>query len=216
MGRRGLLAGDPVIRKQHWDAAYAAKKPEEVSWYQPLPEKSLELVGKTGVDKDAPIIDVGAGASRLVDNLLDQGYSDISVLDVSPVALRHAQDRVGERAEQVRWTESDVLLFEPERRFALWHDRATFHFLTDSADRDRYLDVVRRSLQPGGHFVLATFGPQGPRKCSGLEVRRYSIDELGRLLTGHFELRWHGTEQHSTPGDATQQFLYSWWQYSQT
>jgi SAM-dependent methyltransferase len=199
-------------RQKHWDTAYNSKSPDEVSWYQPLPEKSLELIQATGVRANEPILDVGGGASKLVDELLNEGFENVSVLDVSPIALQHARERLGVRAERVRWIELDILSFDAPHAYAIWHDRAVFHFLTSTDERDRYIDIMHTSLQPGGHFALATFGPEGPTRCSNLDVQRYSIAALETLLLGRFKLRSHEIDVHSTPSGSEQQFIYSWWQ----
>lgn len=199
-------------RKKHWDKAHSQKDPGEVSWYQNVPERSLDLIDATGVGLSAPVIDVGGGVAGLVDNLLDRGYSDVTVLDVSAAALSHARERLGSRALATTWIECDVLQFEPRQRYELWHDRAVFHFLTDVADQHSYIDVLLRSLSPAGHFLLATFGPQGPERCSNLDVQRYSVEMLDTLLGHAFDLHDHVIETHLTPSGAEQQFLYSWWQ----
>ncbi len=198
--------------KSHWEQVYGAKQPTEVSWFQPVPEKSLQLIRATGVERGQAIIDAGGGASTLVDNLLAEGFTDVSVLDISANALLKSQERLGEIAGEVTWIEADVTEFTPARRYDLWHDRAVFHFLTDAADRDRYVEVVRRSLRPRGNLVLATFGPQGPMRCSGLDICRYGIEQLTDLLGADFELQSHELDEHRTPSGSVQQFLYSWWQ----
>jgi SAM-dependent methyltransferase len=199
-------------RKGHWERVYERKLPTEVSWYQPVPERSLELVRATGLPLTAPILDVGGGASTLVDHLLEEGFSDLSVLDIAASALARARDRLGERAARVAWIKADVTRFAPARAYALWHDRAVFHFLTEPEDRVRYLDVLRRALAPRGHLVLATFGPEGPTRCSGLPVQRYALEELSELLAPNFRLQRHLLETHRTPMGTQQQFLYGWWQ----
>lgn len=199
-------------RKSHWEHVYTTKDSVNVSWYQPVPAKSLELIHSTDVSLQAPILDVGGGASTLVDNLLDAGYQDISVLDIASSAFTQAHARLGASATQVKWIEADVTEFEPSRSYTVWHDRAVFHFLTDAADRERYLSTLRKSLQPRGHFLLATFGEEGPTRCSGLEVQRYSVEMLKTLLEPDFRMRAHENEEHQTPMGAAQEFLYSWWQ----
>lgn len=199
-------------RKSHWEHVYTTKDSASVSWYQPVPAKSLELIRLTGVSLQAPVLDVGGGASTLVDKLLDAGYQDVSVLDIASSAFTQAHARLGTSATQAKWIESDVTDFAPARSYAVWHDRAVFHFLTDAADRERYLDVLRKSLQSRGHFLLATFGEEGPVRCSGLEVQRYSVEMLKVLLEPDFRLRAYELEEHSTPTGAAQEFLYSWWQ----
>ena len=201
-------------RRAHWQRVYSDKEPTEVSWYQPVPEKSLELIQATGISKTESILDAGGGASKLVDHLLREGYTDISVLDISGNALDRTRARLGESADAVDWIEADATLFQPLRRYALWHDRAVFHFLTEVADRDNYIDVVSRALRPGGSFILATFGPEGPLRCSGLRIQRYSIEQLQDLLGARFDLGGYELEDHVTPMGSTQQFLYSWWRAS--
>ena len=198
--------------KQHWENVYETKDSTKASWHQGVPAKSMALIRSTEIPIEAPVIDVGGGASTLVDILMNSQYSDISVMDISAAALAKARERLGEAAGSVTWIESEVTAFEPLRRYYLWHDRAVFHFLTDASDVRKYLDVLRTALIPRGHFVLATFGPEGPDSCSGLPVQRYSIEKLTDLLQEEFELRTFELEDHSTPTGTVQQFLYSWWQ----
>ncbi len=198
-------------RQRHWEWVYGSKQSTDVSWYQPRPERSLQLIRDTGIPADEPIIDVGGGASTLADHLLDDGYRDVTVLDIAAGAFEHCRERLGRRAEQIEWIVADVTRFEPERQYGLWHDRAVLHFLTDAADRDRYVRVLEKALSPEAHLVLSTFGPQGPLKCSGLDVRRYDIEMLTELVGDLFELRSDELEAHTTPGGSTQQFLYSSW-----
>jgi trans-aconitate methyltransferase len=198
--------------KQHWDRIYASERPTGVSWYQPVPARSLALIRATGASLTAAILDVGGGTSPLVDHLLDAGYEDVSVLDIAGSALDEASDRLRAGACCVAWIKADVTEFEPPRAYAVWHDRAVFHFLTEPAERDRYLDVLRKALEPRGHFILATFGPDGPTRCSGLEVQRYSAEQIDALLGQGFERRADVLEEHRTPMGTAQQFLYGWWQ----
>jgi SAM-dependent methyltransferase len=199
-------------RKAHWEGVYGTKLPTQVSWYQPAAAWSFELVRATGVARSAPILDVGGGASPLVDHLLGDGYTDVTVLDVAGSALAHARSRLGDAAGRVDWLEADITQFRPTRDYALWHDRAVFHFLVDAGDRSRYLDVLRGALRPGGHVVLATFGPEGPARCSGLPVQRYSVQDIAALLGPGFVLRRQQVEIHHTPAGLPQQFVYGWWQ----
>ena len=201
-------------RKFHWEQVYANKAPTEVSWYQPVPEDSLGLIESTGVGHSDSIIDAGGGASTLVDGLVNAGYTDITVLDISSAALERSRQRLGANAAQVTWIESDVTEFEAERQFALWHDRAVFHFLTDEDDRRLYRDVVISALQPNGHLVMGTFGPEGPLKCSGLDICRYDAAQLQREIGPRFTLRSHTIEEHQTPGGSSQQFLFAWFQFA--
>jgi len=196
----------------HWQRLYETRSADQVSWYEPVPERSLELIRATGIPLEAPILDVGGGASLLVDHLLASGYTDISVLDLSPAALAQARARLGPAAGQVTWIAADITSFVPERRYALWHDRAVFHFILRPDEQRRYLAALRKGLAPHGHVVLATFGPGGPERCSGLPVQRYSVAALEVLLGPGFQLRSSRIEQHRTPGGETQEFLYTWWQ----
>ena len=198
-------------RRKHWEGVYTSKASTAVSWYQEIPDRSLELIDAAGVSLNDAIIDVGGGASTLVDHLLDAGYGDLTVMDLAETALDHSRERLGERADSVNWIVSDVVHFEPQRSYRLWHDRAVLHFLTDATDREGYVEVLRRALAPGGYAVIATFGPAGPLKCSGLEIRRYTVRMLEELLGAEFELQSHELGNHRTPMGATQQFLYSCW-----
>ena len=159
----------------------------------------------------APVIDVGGGTSTLVDLLLDADYRDITVLDISGSALEANRTRLGDRASNVVWIETDILKFEPSRRYHIWHDRAAFHFLVDPGDVETYLDIMHSALAPEGYLILSTFGPEGPERCSNLVTRRYSIDGLARLLGSRFDLVAQELDNHQTPGGMQQQFLYSLW-----
>ena len=196
--------------QQHWDAVYRTRRPGEVSWYQTNPVRSRELIGRTGASFTAPIIDVGGGASRLVDYMLADGFTDITVLDVSGAALRQARERLGSAAERVTWIEADITTFVPPRRYQVWHDRAVFHFLTSVQDRQRYVSVLRTALAPHGHVVIATFGLGGPERCSGLSVQRYSASTLAAELGSGFTLMAEEQESHVTPAGAAQVFQYCW------
>lgn len=191
----------------HWDAVWHDRDPDEVTWFQAEPKLSLRLI-QAGMTPDHSIVDIGGGASRLVDHLLDAGYEDVTVLDIAPAALSAARDRLGLRSEWVNWVAADVTTARFERTFDLWHDRAVFHFLTDADDRARYLATLDASIQVGGHVVLATFGPDGPERCSGLPVRRYSIELMQATLGETFELIDHEIEQHDAPNGIIQQFVY--------
>jgi len=195
-------------RKQHWEDVYTNKQPTDVSWFQPRPEISLALIEASGIAHDAAIIDMGGGASRLVDCLLDAGFSDVSVLDIAGAALRHAQQRLGERSSRVNWIEADATSFAPPRQYALWHDRAVFHFLTEAADRAAYRQRLAQALQPGGHLIIATFALDGPTVCSNLPVQRYSPETLGAELGDEFDLVETRTELHITPARKEQRFVY--------
>ena len=195
--------------REHWEAVYEHKGPAEVSWYRPHLEHSLHFIERAGLDRDAAIIDVGGGASTLVDDLLARGYRNLTVLDVSPTAIESAKTRLGSVAAAVRWIIADITQVElaPEA-YDFWHDRAVFHFLGHENDRRRYVAAVRRSLKPGGHILVATFGPEGPTRCSGLDVVRYGPDELHAEFGGAFQKVGSSTEQHATPWGTEQQFVY--------
>jgi SAM-dependent methyltransferase len=195
-------------RREHWNRVYQTRAPENVSWYQRRPDVSLELIAASGIAKDAGIIEVGGGASILVDHLLDLGYSNLAVLDVSGSALDVSRARLGARAAAVEWFEADVTAFEPAHRYALWHDRAAFHFLTDAGDRASYVATLRKTLKTGGTAIIATFAPDGPPKCSGLDVVRYDEQSIAVELGGEFQLLEVRRETHLTPGKAEQQFHY--------
>lgn len=196
---------------EHWQQVYETKNSEEVSWYQANPTISLELIEQAGLSKADPIIDIGGGASLLVDHLLRLGYSNLTVLDIAPRALELAKLRLGSRAESIHWICEDMTEFHAEHGYSLWHDRAVFHFLVDQALRERYLHILRTVLVPGSHLVLATFGPEGPSRCSGLDVLRYSTEDVGALLGPTFQLRRKEIELHQTPAGGFQQFQYGWW-----
>ncbi len=195
--------------KSHWEGIYSTKLETNVSWFQEHSLVSLDLIGHTGVAKAGAIIDVGGGASRLVDDLLARGYHDLTVLDISASALSVAKQRLGTRAHEVNWIEADITSTAlPPRRFDLWHDRAVFHFLTDENDRERYVQAVRKSVRSGGHVIVASFGPNGPQQCSGLPVVRYDAGHLHDEFGAGFELVEHTSEDHHTPFGTTQQFIY--------
>ncbi|WP_020162958.1 class I SAM-dependent methyltransferase [Methyloversatilis discipulorum] len=195
--------------KTHWEAVYAQRTPDSVSWFQPHAEHSLELIARAGLTRDAAIIDVGGGASTLADDLLTRGYHDLTVLDLSAAALAAAQVRLGDDARRVSWVEADITAVDlPRQRYDLWHDRAVFHFLTDAAQRHAYVERVLQSVKPGGHVIVATFAEDGPDRCSGLPVMRYGADTLHAEFGAPFELLEHSRETHHTPGGAVQQFVY--------
>ena len=181
-----------------------------MSWHQAHPEYSLALLDAAGATRDTRIVDVGGGASRLVDRLLDRGFTEVTVLDIAGGALARAQARLGDRAGAVRWIEADVTSFEPSERWDVWHDRAVFHFLVAAEGREAYRRTLNNSLLPGGHAIIATFGPQGPTRCSGLDVVRYSAAALlAELGPGEgWELMAEREELHRTPGGVIQEFMY--------
>jgi len=195
--------------KQHWEQVYTTKSSNSVSWYQQRPALSLYWIERTDVAIDAGIIDVGGGASVLVDNLLRDGYRSLSVLDLSGAALAVAQQRLGDDATQVQWIEGDITTVAlPHHGYAVWHDRAVFHFLTEPTDREVYIAQLRHAVKPGGHIIIATFALDGPLKCSGLPVMRYSAALMQSTLGPEFELIKNTQELHETPTGANQSFLY--------
>ena len=195
--------------KTHWEKVYATKTPDAVSWYRRHLDKSLALIERAVPERSASIIDVGGGESTLVDDLLLRGYTNITVLDVSQGAIDVTRSRLGSAADQVRWIAADITQVELEpRAYDLWHDRAVFHFLTVLEQRTAYVGQVARSVKPGGHVIVSAFGPEGPTKCSGLEVVRYDAKSLHREFGVSFRLVESSTELHRTPFDTTQQFLY--------
>lgn len=195
-------------RKSHWDSVYSTKTPGELGWYQAHPEMSLRLIEASGIGKDEALIDVGGGASLLVDRLVAAGYRQVTVLDISAAALASAQTRLGVRADNVHWLAEDVTRFTPAGTYSLWHDRAVFHFLTDATERRAYLHAAERALNPGGQLIIATFALDGPEKCSGLPVVRYDAQSLAQEAGGNFELLESCGETHVTPGGGKQSFTY--------
>ena len=196
-------------REMHWQNVYATKAANEVSWYQDNPVPSLDLIAATGISTDAAIIDVGGGASRLVDALLDRGFQAITILDLSAKALETTKQRLGRRAEGVNWIAADVTTWQPRLSYDLWHDRAAFHFLTEAADRDAYVARLKAAVRSGGHVIIATFAPDGPERCSGLPTVRYDPDALARTLGPGFDLVESRRHDHVTPGGNTQRFQFS-------
>ena len=206
MGGVTSRPGSSKTRQAYWERVYAGKDVDEVSWWQQEPDLSLGLVDRTLLTHDQPVIDVGAGWSTLVDHLRARGFSDLTAVDLSPTALQTVRLRLGAAAADLRLLAADVLDLQSERTYALWHDRAVFHFLTEAAERARYRASLERSLRPHGWVVMATFGPEGPSTCSGLPVVRYSHDELAAEFPG-FDLVARASEDHTTPWGATQQFV---------
>lgn len=195
--------------RKHWDRVYTAKAPGTVSWYQPHLARSLELIARAAPDTSAAIIDVGGGESTLVDDLLSRGYGDVTVLDISETAIKVAKRRLGARAQEVTWLAADIAEATlAEHRYDVWHDRAVFHFLTEVRQRLAYVRQVKRAMKPQGHVIVATFAPEGPTQCSGLEVVRYDADALHDEFGPQFRLVEHATELHHTPSGTAQQFLY--------
>ncbi len=200
---------DTLESKKHWNKVYADKSAERVTWYQERPQQSLDLISATGAAADGAIIDVGGGVSSLADCLLEDGYQDVTVLDIAGNALESCQERMGAAADHVTWLEADIIEARLlESHYAVWHDRAVFHFLTDTQLQQRYVAAVRRSLRPGGHVILATFAIDGPPSCSGLNVSRYGEGEIMAAFGDGFRLISSVDEAHHTPWDTTQNFTY--------
>lgn len=193
----------------HWVKIYETKAADDVSWYQAHPELSLAFIQSTGITADASIIDVGAGASTLVDHLIAAGYDDITLLDISNAALEIVRARVGAMAAHLAWLIGDITTISLERhRYDVWHDRAVFHFLTDPLQQQRYVDQVLHAVKPGGHVIVATFAPDGPEKCSGLDTARYDADSLQGVFGSGFHLIDSRNETHHTPWGTKQRFIY--------
>jgi SAM-dependent methyltransferase len=196
-------------RQAHWENVYATKRENEVSWFQESPAPSLALIAEVGVAPASGIIDIGGGASRLVDHLIEQGFRDVTVLDVSAAALETAKARLRERASDAHWLVADVTTWEPSRTYDVWHDRAAFHFLTDERDRDDYVSHLKQALKIGGHAIIATFALDGPEKCSGLPVERSDAARLARTLGSGFKLLQSQHSEHATPWGSQQRFQFS-------
>jgi ubiquinone/menaquinone biosynthesis C-methylase UbiE len=198
-----------MVNRGHWDKIYGSKDPTQVSWYRPHLEQSLELILGTGIGPDASIIDVGGGTSTLVDDLLERGFEHITVVDIAELSLDVARRRLGPRAVRVNWLAGDITAMNlPAGAYDAWHDRAVFHFLTNEVDRRAYIERVCCSVKQGGFVIVGTFGPEGPEKCSGLPVARYSSDELHAAFGSSFSLLEHREERHETPFGTEQEFVY--------
>lgn len=195
-------------RKKHWEKIYETKELKDVSWYQPTPETSLSFFKQFNVPVNAKIIDVGGGDSLLVDHLLDMGYKDVTVLDISEAALERAKKRLGAKAEIVKWIVADAATFKPTEKYDFWHDRAAFHFLTQEQEIEHYLDTVQKSIKPTGVLVIGTFSEQGPKKCSGIEIKQYSEKSMIERLQKYFEKIKCITVDHKTPFDTIQNFVF--------
>jgi 2-polyprenyl-3-methyl-5-hydroxy-6-metoxy-1,4-benzoquinol methylase len=199
----------PMELKTHWENVYQTKDSTQVSWYQPHLQLSLQMIEGTGVDNAARIIDIGGGSSTLVDDLLAAGYRQVTVLDISGAAIEVARKRLGAQAERVTWLEADITRAAlPRHHYDVWHDRAVFHFLTNARDRQQYVNAVRQSVRVGGHVIVATFAPDGPEKCSGLNVMRYSAEGLHGEFGDDFRLVESVREDHQTPFGTQQKFVY--------
>jgi SAM-dependent methyltransferase len=195
-------------KREHWNRVYSARAANRMSWHQERPSLSLELIATFAGPEDH-IVDVGGGASLLVDSLISAGYKNLGLVDISGVALSAVRERLGDDAVHVRWFETDFRVFRDQQLWDVWHDRAVFHFLTNADDRNDYITSLENALKPGGHVVLATFAPDGPDKCSGLEVAKYDSDRLSESLGPKFELLDSRAEMHATPDGVEQSFIYS-------
>lgn len=196
-------------RQQHWNNVYATKAANTVSWFQPRAEMSMLLIAESGALDDSAIIDIGGGSSVLVDQLLDAGFSDVTVLDIAERALIGSKERLGPRAANVHWIVSDVLEWSPARSYEVWHDRAVFHFLTDERERAIYRETLLKALQPQGMVIIGTFAEDGPERCSGLPVKRWAAAPLAFELGPEFRLIESLRENHRTPGAAVQAFTWA-------
>jgi len=195
-------------RKEHWESTYTTRRSNRLSWYQEKPDYSLAMIRRAGTGLGEAIIDVGGGASALVDCLLQAGYEDLTVLDISSTALARVKVRLGDRSSMIEWIEADITDHEADRIYALWHDRAVFHFLTREEDRKSYVNMLRQSLSPGGQAIIAAFAIGGPEKCSGLDIVQYDSRRLARELGSEFRLLEQAAEEHQTPAGALQKFGY--------
>lgn len=196
-------------KQQHWNEVYAIKAADKVSWFQPRAEISMHLIAAAGATENSAIIDIGGGSSVLIDHLLDAGFVDVTVLDISERALIGSKDRLGARATDVHWIVSDVLSWSPARSYDVWHDRAAFHFLTDDRDREAYRATLLKALHPRGTLIVGTFAEDAPERCSGLPVRRWSADGLAAELGSDFRLIESVREDHRTPWGAIQPFTWA-------
>ncbi|HNU34497.1 MAG TPA: class I SAM-dependent methyltransferase [Bacteroidia bacterium] len=195
-------------RKEHWENIYQTKDLKDVSWYQPTPTTSLDFLKQFNIPTTAKVIDIGGGDSFLVDHLLDLGYSDITVLDISAASLDRAKLRLGDRATKVKWIVADAATFKPTEQYDFWHDRAAFHFLTQEQEITNYIDTIQKSIKPTGVLVIGTFSEQGPKKCSGIEIKQYSETTMTDRLKMFFEKVKCITVDHKTPFDTIQNFIF--------
>lgn len=195
-------------RVAHWENIYGTKKLTEVSWYQAKPEVSLRLIHESGIQKDEAIIDIGGGDSFLVDHLIEAGYTNITVLDISQKAIERAQERLGDKAELVNWIVSDITAFEPKQEYQLWHDRAVFHFLTSPIDIEHYKSCLTQATGINSHLIVGTFSESGPDKCSGIQIKKYSKQELAEEFRAHFKTVELFNIDHPTPFNTIQNFSF--------
>lgn len=199
---------DSFNRKKHWDNIYQTKELKDVSWYEPTPQTSLDFFNHYNVSKSAKVIDVGGGDSFLVDHLLDLGYQDITVLDISESAIKKARERLGERSRYVKWIVSDSATFKPMEKYDFWHDRAAFHFLTDENEISNYLETAKQNINSDGIMIIGTFSENGPKKCSGIDIKQYSEKTMTERLNNFFEKIKCITIDHKTPFETIQNFVF--------
>ena len=192
--------------KKHWETVYETKNPDQVSWTQEIPKTSIDFIKSFNLNKDAKIIDIGGGDSKLVDYLLELGFENITVLDISKAALEKTQKRLGQKAQKIKWIDSDILDFVPNEKYDIWHDRATFHFLTSIDQIENYTSKARNSIS--GYMAIGTFSENGPKKCSGLDIKQYSEDQLSEVMKDGFEKLKCVNEDHKTPFDTIQNFTF--------
>ncbi|HZH86246.1 MAG TPA: class I SAM-dependent methyltransferase [Brumimicrobium sp.] len=197
-----------IDKRKHWENIYQSKDMKDVSWYQATPTTSLDFLKQFNVSTTAKIIDIGGGDSFLVDHLLDLGYTDLTVLDISAASLDRAKQRLGDRATNVKWIVADASSFKPTEQYDFWHDRAAFHFLTQEQEIKNYIDTIQKSIKPSGILVIGTFSEQGPKKCSGIEIKQYSETTMTDRLNIFFEKVRCITVDHQTPFDTIQNFIF--------
>ncbi|MDP9195613.1 MAG: class I SAM-dependent methyltransferase [Pseudomonadota bacterium] len=200
-------------QKTHWENIYQTKSSMQVSWYADHLQTSLRLIEQSGLNRSAHIIDIGSGASTLMDDLMDRGFANLTCLDISASALDIAKKRLGARADKISWVEADITQASLPKHFDLWHDRAVFHFLISPEDRQKYVDIVKRSLKPHGYVLMATFALDGPKKCSGLDIVQYSPQTLHNEFGPEFQMVETLSESHHTPSGSVQHFIYCLMQY---
>lgn len=199
---------EAVTRKEHWENIYCTKQENEVSWFQQYPKTSMSFVELFSLQKDSKVIDIGGGDSHFVNALLEAGFTNVTVLDISAKAIERAKVRLGKNADKVKWIVSDVTEFVPTEKYDFWHDRAAFHFLTEEAQADRYVEITNKGIAENGILVLGTFSVNGPKKCSGLEIKQYSEESMSGKFEKYFERVKCITEDHQTPFNTTQNFLF--------
>ena len=198
---------------EHWDNIYKTKDLTEVSWYQPIPTTSLDLINKANISKDSAIIDIGGGDSFLIDNLLNDGYTNLSVLDISVNAINRVKNRLGDKAKLVNWIVTDITKFKPQTKYALWHDRAVFHFLNSDIDILKYKEILNNSLTKNGDLIIGTFSETGPDKCSGINIKKYSKEDLAGEFSDSFNILETTSKVHTTPFNKTQNFSFAHLKY---